>query len=163
VTVSGRSFCLRNSVSNPGFLDVWCGEGAFSFPEVRAGYQRGVLMRRLPTLLLLVLVLSLLAVAPVSADEPVWIAVPDYVAVNGTLDVVVLTGAAPEVLTVVYCFPPGDYPVFKTNIVDKSQRVAGRTDGVIATADVRGNLGSFEYRGTCFESGITYRKYEQVP
>jgi len=38
-----------------GFLDIVCIEGAFSFPEVRAGHTKGVLMRRFIALLSLLL------------------------------------------------------------------------------------------------------------
>jgi len=44
-------------------------EEAFSSPEVRAGHQEGVLMRRLPILLILALVVTVLALAPVSAGK----------------------------------------------------------------------------------------------
>ena len=43
-------------------------EGAFSFPEVRAGHQKGVVMRRLPAFVVLGLVLGLTGVAPVFAS-----------------------------------------------------------------------------------------------
>lgn len=121
-------------------------------------------MRPLPALIVLILLLALLAGSPVAADEPIEIAVPDSNMTNGDLDVVVLTGQEPEVVPMAYCFPPGDYLMFRANLVDESAKISGVVDGAIATADVRGNLGDFQYNGTCYEpDGTRYKKYIQVP
>jgi hypothetical protein len=119
-------------------------------------------MRRLRTILLLLLVLALLAIAPATAEEPILIAVPSDLTYGLTLDVVVLTGR-PTTSTWFSCiphgFPPGEYQVFQTAIVEPYGRAAARVDGVIATADVRGNLGSFVDQGFCHGPGPDYTLY----
>ena len=55
-------------------------------------------------------------------------------------------------------------PVSETEVQADPTSVGGVVDGVIATADVRGNLGNMEYDGSCFEpDGTSYKKYIQVP
>lgn len=120
-------------------------------------------MRRIAVVLVLLMAFGLL-VSPATAEEPIQVVVPSYVSTDGSLDAVVLTGHTPATVTVVNCLPDGEYQVFAAVLVDKSQKVAGLFDGVIATADVRGNLGDFRINGICYEpDGTSYRKYIQVP
>ena len=69
------------------------------------------------------------------------------------------------VVAVTNCFDsPGDYLMFQTVIRDQSQKVAGRVDGVLATADVRGPIYNLVYMGFCVANdGSSYKKYIQYP
>jgi hypothetical protein len=62
-------------------------------------------MRRLPTFVILVLVFALLALTPVAAapaeqGTEVMIAVPEYIPVNGELDLVVFSGQVASMMEV---------------------------------------------------------------
>ncbi len=64
-----RSEVDEKSVVNPSEFMHYVVEGAFSFPEVRAGHQEGVLMRRMPLLLTIVVLVAILATGCSSSDS----------------------------------------------------------------------------------------------
>lgn len=134
-------------------------------------------MRRLPSLLLLVVVLALLVVAPVNAQPApsgteLWIAVPDTTILDGVVDRVSFTGF--EKLGTAYvssCFQPaGDYPLSRVVIFDETAGARGVVDGVLVKGHTQGAYADVEITAgtraesltmvySCTEGGIHYHVY----
>ncbi len=61
-------------------------------------------------------------VGTVSAETGIWVEIglPLYMPTDGALDMVVLTGPAPEYTTAPNCFGAGDFPVYSMSIIDRT-------------------------------------------
>jgi hypothetical protein len=128
-------------------------------------------MRRIPILLVLLLVLALLAVVPVSAEPAgggteVVIAVPAYVRVDTEIDLVMFTGRPGTTVDVpFYCFyDAGQYPAGRMVILDKTFGQAGAVTDVISNLEFKAGtrMEGMTFRGYCDINQAPYVVYQGV-
>lgn len=120
-------------------------------------------MRRTLSRIAVAAIIMGMTVIPAAAqDGVIQIAVPDYIPVNGSLDRVVRTGGASDIVPMSSCFEAADYLRAPAVIIDRSQQTAGRFTGVVMSHDIPEGtrITDMVHTLNCVESdGTSYRVY----